>query len=107
MAKLNLQFEVADKVRAEEIARQIREQLQATGVVEKTGTVIQEPRSLAATLVTIGAIVIVLKHGADMLDATRRVVRSLTGLLKDLRDLEKVFVEIGGNRVPVSEVNDE
>jgi hypothetical protein len=107
MAEINLQVEVADKGRAEEIARQIREQLQTTGVVAETEMIIQQPRSLAGVMVTIGSIVIILKHGADLLDATRRVVRSLTELLKDLRDLEKVFVEIGDSRVPLGEVNDE
>ena len=108
MAEISLQFDVEDAALTEETARRIQERLTAMEDVKDAGAqVAGQERGVVETLAIISATVLIAKSGADLVDALRRLVQSLTGLVGDIRGLRTAFVELRGKRVPVSDLTEE
>lgn len=105
VSEVHLQFEVAGRNQAEQVAATIRERL---GGLDESGAPavrVEEPRvGLGEAVVVISAVVTIARHGADLINAVRSIVQATTGLVRDLRDLKNAFVEVGGRRIAVDQL---
>jgi hypothetical protein len=61
---------------------------------------------VAAATLAVSAAVVLVKSGREAIEEARRLVKSLTELLRDIKGVKDVFVEVRGTRKRLDQLND-
>jgi Cu/Ag efflux pump CusA len=61
---------------------------------------------VAEATLAVSAAVVLVKSGREAIEEARRLVKSLTELLRDIKGVKDVFVEVVGTRKRLDQLND-
>lgn len=106
MNEINLLFDFADHDAAEESAPTIEKCLSALEMVEEVQA---EPQRMRMTGLEIAAAVAVaatvVGSGAAAVENLGKLVAAIRSLIVELRSLKNVFVDVGGQRIPIDQLD--
>lgn len=107
MSQLILHFEMERAADPETAVKAVEQRLLEISDVEAAQASPEETRfGIAETVALIAAAVVLVKQGRELTDELRAFVVSLKALIKEVKGLKSVMVEVGDERVDVNDLDD-
>ena len=108
MTEINLLFEFTDDNELDEAAQVIQDRLTSIEAVEEAEA---RPERMKVTgleiAAAIGVTVLVVRGSRELVEEVRKLVTEVKKLMIEFQDLKEVYVDIGTQRVSLSEFSEE
>jgi hypothetical protein len=112
MAEINLLFELDDQSVNEPAAQSLQEQIGKLDMVDEVEAVVETPQQVRALtgleiVAAIGVTVTVLRSGRELLEEVPKVLKAVKAIIKGMKDVKKVYLDVGKRRIPIDDVKPE
>jgi hypothetical protein len=107
MAELALHFEMTPGTDLPQAAALLQERLASLPSVEEVAAAPERPRMTGLEIVAaITVAVTIVKGATELTEEVRKFIAEVARLMKDLKGLKGVTVEVGPNQVPIGDLTD-
>lgn len=109
MREVNLLFEFEHDGGLEETAHTLEERIGRLQPVEEVGAAPSGEMRLSGMEIAaaISVTIIVARSSKDLVQELRGLVQEISGLITDLRELKRVYVDVGDERISLYDLQEE
>jgi hypothetical protein len=104
-------FEFAHDEALDQIAHTLEDRLSHLEMVEEVEATPETSKQWRMTgleiAAAIGVTVLIVRSSRELVGEVRKLVTEIKGLMVDLHDLKKVYVDLGAKRIPIDELSAE